>query len=337
VDYVPLAINLLAHLAQTMPPSLLWDEWLKKQTRLVQKSYTHRLSNLEYSIQLSIDSERMRAHPSAKKLLGILSMLPDGIHVKQLKKFEELLVEMDVFSNLVILQQCSLIHMIKERFQTHPIIRHFCINHEFVPSDYKASLQEFYITLASNDSVESPFYDEKVLEVNNMKAILSGLLKLGYKDDTKLINAIFCFTEFHSNLGDFSDKLIVQTAEFIHERHVDTSLLIRCLLCWGTLHFSANNFEEANQKLREAEILCSSSITKDISLHAKVLFQLGVISYFKHSPVIAEPIIQKALTYFESDKNTSGQSRCHRLLGSIYSTLERIEAAEASLTSGNLT
>jgi tetratricopeptide (TPR) repeat protein len=165
-----------------------------------------------------------------------------------------------------------------------------------------------------------------------MKAILSGLLNLGYKDHTKLINAITCFSGFHQQLGDFSDNLICQTVEFIHERHVDTSLLIRCLQCWGKICFSANNFKEANYKLKEAEMLCSSSITKDLSLHADILHDLAAISFFEHSWIIAEPIIQKALTYFESDKNKSGQGKCYRLLGYIYG-LERIEEAQASLKS----
>ncbi|KAI0294312.1 P-loop containing nucleoside triphosphate hydrolase protein, partial [Multifurca ochricompacta] len=79
VDYVPLAIDLLAHLSQVTPPSLLWKEWCKKQTGILQRGQAHKLLNIEYSIQLSINSGRMRANPSAKDLLGVLSMLPDGM------------------------------------------------------------------------------------------------------------------------------------------------------------------------------------------------------------------------------------------------------------------
>ncbi|KAI0246909.1 P-loop containing nucleoside triphosphate hydrolase protein [Lactifluus subvellereus] len=56
VDYVPLAVNLLAHLAQATSPALLLKEWNEKQTGLIQMDQTHKLSNLEYSIQLSIDT-----------------------------------------------------------------------------------------------------------------------------------------------------------------------------------------------------------------------------------------------------------------------------------------
>ncbi|KAN0132701.1 P-loop containing nucleoside triphosphate hydrolase protein, partial [Lactarius tabidus] len=87
VDYVPLAVDLLAHLSQMTPPILLWEEWNFKRTKVVQMGQVHRLSNLEYSIQLSIDCQRMKGNSSAKSLLGVLSMLPDGLHIKQLERF----------------------------------------------------------------------------------------------------------------------------------------------------------------------------------------------------------------------------------------------------------
>ena len=45
VDYVPLAVNLLAHLAQVTPSKLLWDEWNIKYTNLIKRGHMHRLSD----------------------------------------------------------------------------------------------------------------------------------------------------------------------------------------------------------------------------------------------------------------------------------------------------
>ncbi|KAI0297118.1 P-loop containing nucleoside triphosphate hydrolase protein [Russula brevipes] len=73
VDYVPLAVTLLAHLAQATSPEILLKQWHKEQTQFIHTSQANRLSNLEYSIQLSIDSGRMRANPSAKEMLGVLN------------------------------------------------------------------------------------------------------------------------------------------------------------------------------------------------------------------------------------------------------------------------
>ncbi|KAI0292825.1 P-loop containing nucleoside triphosphate hydrolase protein [Multifurca ochricompacta] len=198
VDYIPLAINLLAHLAQTMPPALLLREWHKKQTGLIQTGQTHRLFNLEYSIQLSIDSGRMRANPSAKGLLQILSALPDGIHTEQLGRFEEIVVDMDILSNLHVLQQCSLVNVIGERYQTHPIIRRFCNQQSSISPKYKESLQDYYINLASSEpsTAQPKKHAEMVLEVNNTKAMLMDLLKSNYENISKLVDAIITFTLF---------------------------------------------------------------------------------------------------------------------------------------------
>jgi len=66
VDHVPLAVSLLAHLAQGTLSRLLWDEWNIKSTKLIKRGHMHKELDLEYSIQLSIDSERIRANPSTK-------------------------------------------------------------------------------------------------------------------------------------------------------------------------------------------------------------------------------------------------------------------------------
>jgi hypothetical protein len=114
VDHIPLAIELLSHLSQVTPSGLLWEEWNSNQIKAIQTGQEHRLSNLEYSIQLSVNSGRMKTNPAAKDLLGVLSMLPDGLHMKQLRKFIGVFVDLDVTSCLQTLLQCSLIKLIKE-------------------------------------------------------------------------------------------------------------------------------------------------------------------------------------------------------------------------------
>jgi hypothetical protein len=231
VDYVPLAVSLLAHLAQATSPQILLKQWNSKQTRFIYTGQTNRQSNLEYSIQLSIDSSRMRANPCAKELLGVLSMLPDGMHIKQVERFITVLPEIDVLSGICILQECGIITIIEERYQTHPIIRNFCKNHTIISQEHKSALIDFYINLASTryEEAKTNSYTEMVLEVNNTKAILSDLLKSDFKDYKKLVIAICKFTGFHWSIGDFSDKLISQTIEHLQQINASTLLIIHCL------------------------------------------------------------------------------------------------------------
>jgi hypothetical protein len=64
----------------------------------------------------------MRANPSAKELLGVLSMLPDGMHIKQVERFQGILSKIDILLGIYTLQECGIINVIGERYQTHPII-----------------------------------------------------------------------------------------------------------------------------------------------------------------------------------------------------------------------
>ena len=306
VDFDPLAVTLLAHLAQATPPITLWQEWNEKCIQLVQRGYTGRLSNLEYSIQLSIDSERMRHNPFAKNLLGALSLLPDGIHVQQLEIFKRIFVEIDMLSTLQVLQQCGLINLIGERYQTHPIICLFCDTQGFLSSEYKNSLQDFYVTLASYDvqRVDTKKYSEMVLEVDNTKATLFKLLNSNYLAQPKLINAILPFTCFCMDIGDLSDKLLSQAVTLLKQsQSQDESnklLLTQCLTRWGNLFYMSRNSQSALSKLHEAEEQCLS-LNYQGPLYGDILRKLGDVHAEKNDPDKAEVIYKKVLICCQGD------------------------------------
>jgi hypothetical protein len=75
-DNMPLAISLLAHLADTEGCSNVLSRWDKEKTSLISEGFDKR-SNLDLSISLSLLSPRMQLLP--QELLSLLSMLPDGL------------------------------------------------------------------------------------------------------------------------------------------------------------------------------------------------------------------------------------------------------------------
>ena len=331
VDYVPLAVNLLAHLAQTTTSALLWQEWDEKCIQLIQKGYANRLSNLECSIQLSIESQRMRCNPFAKDLLGILSLIPDGIHVQQLNRFKGIFVHSDLPLNLRILQQCGLINLTGERYQAHPIIRLFCETQGFLSPEYKACLQDFYITLGSYSPFEADpeNYSEMVLEANNTKAILSGLLNTSYSDQSKLIDAVLQFTRFCISIGDHSEKLICQAVTFLKQNQGDKTLLIQSLTSWGKLYYRLNDFQNAMSKLQEAEEQCLS-LNDQGPLYRGILLALGDIYIKKNIRNEAEVMFRKALKLYQDDKsqNKIGLGDVLSKLGNICRREGKLDEAE---------
>ncbi|KAF8258242.1 hypothetical protein EI94DRAFT_1755231 [Lactarius quietus] len=329
VDCVPLAVNLLAHLAQGTSAALVWHDWNEKCIQLVQLGYMNRLSNLEYSIQLSIDSERMRHYSFAKNLLGILSLISDGIHIQQLKRLKGIFNHPDFLSSLQVLQRCSLINLTGERYQAHPIICLFCDTHGLLSSEYKTSLQDFYITLA-NHRADSKEYSEMVLEVNNTKAILSNLLNSSYSDHSKLIGVILEFTHFCIRIGDHSEALISQAVPFLKQNQGSKSLLIECLTYWGRLYYNLNDFQSAMSKLREAEEQCLS-LNDQGYLYGEVLRIISNVYVEKDDLHEAEVILKKALIYLQdsSESNTTSLANTLYRLENIYDWQRKWNKAEA--------
>src|SRR6266404_2284641 len=326
VNCVPLAVDLLAHLAQMMSPMLLWDEWNDKQTEVVQTGHMNRLTNLEYSIQLSIDSGRMKANPTAKVLLGVLSMLPDGLHIKLIKEFQSLLVDVNIVSCLQTLQQCSLTKLYEERYQLHPIVRHFYKTKGALSLKHKAIVENFYITWASLDYDNlSEAYTKMVLEVNNIQAVLLSLLESSYKTHFKLISASINLTWFQIHIGNHSDKVINQAVQFIQRNHGDIALHIRSLTTWGVVFAETRNIENAMEKLKGAEQMCISSKNIDSDICGEVYRQLGRVYLLQDKLNDAMAYFQRALQVYGS--NFFGCADVYDRLGGIYTRLGQLDEA----------
>ncbi|KAJ7493532.1 P-loop containing nucleoside triphosphate hydrolase protein [Mycena latifolia] len=77
-DNMPLAVDLIAHLVDAEGCSHVLDRWEIEKTSLLSVGQDKR-SSLDASIALSISSSRMNFVPGAKELLGLLSILPDGL------------------------------------------------------------------------------------------------------------------------------------------------------------------------------------------------------------------------------------------------------------------
>ncbi|KAJ7812446.1 hypothetical protein B0H14DRAFT_3752483 [Mycena olivaceomarginata] len=75
---MPLAISLLAHLADTEGCSNVLSRWETEKTSLISQGFDKR-SNLDLSISLSLSSPRIQLLPYSQELLSLLSMLPDGL------------------------------------------------------------------------------------------------------------------------------------------------------------------------------------------------------------------------------------------------------------------
>lgn len=83
VDCLPLAVTLLAAVAEGEPSvGNLLARWRVEKTKFVKDgSGNTQQGSLEASIEVSIQSARMKSEPSALQLLSLLALLPNGISV----------------------------------------------------------------------------------------------------------------------------------------------------------------------------------------------------------------------------------------------------------------
>ncbi|KAJ7676893.1 hypothetical protein DFH06DRAFT_1428772 [Mycena polygramma] len=77
-DKMPLAISLLAHMADSEGCSTVLSRWEEEKTSMISYGWD-RKSNLDLSISLSLSSPRLKAFPHSQRLLSLLSMLPNGL------------------------------------------------------------------------------------------------------------------------------------------------------------------------------------------------------------------------------------------------------------------
>lgn len=74
---MPLAISLLAHLADSEGCLNVLHRWEQEKTSMISEGSDKR-SNLDLSVSLSLSSLRITSFPESRALLGVFSVLPDG-------------------------------------------------------------------------------------------------------------------------------------------------------------------------------------------------------------------------------------------------------------------
>ncbi|KAJ7789521.1 hypothetical protein B0H14DRAFT_239706 [Mycena olivaceomarginata] len=111
VQCLPLAVTLLAQLAETESSEALWASWNLESTRLVASDGSqHRLNNLELSIELSLKGPRLCACSGALDFFINLCLLPQGMSEFRISELDVAFGQDFTGLRLAVrvLKQCSL-------------------------------------------------------------------------------------------------------------------------------------------------------------------------------------------------------------------------------------
>ncbi|KAI0040414.1 hypothetical protein FA95DRAFT_1599434 [Auriscalpium vulgare] len=152
VEGLPLALSIIAHLAQSQECEVLWQQWKKIDIRIIERGKGHRLTSLETSIELSLQGHHLKTHPAASFLLSLLGMLPGGLSLERLDQFQSLFTSVQSMKESAsALLKSGLAYSSFDILHVHPLIYYYSQEHLPLSVEHVQLLEKYYIDLTLKD------------------------------------------------------------------------------------------------------------------------------------------------------------------------------------------
>jgi tetratricopeptide (TPR) repeat protein len=146
MDYVPLAVRLLAQISIGFSSQYMLKRWNQEKTAMLR---THegppgKLESIEVSISLSLTTLDIRSNPATVQLLVILCQLPDGLH-----RWEERLPIIstglqNIHHLVYLLRKTALVFIAGSSLKVLSPIRHFIHRHHDADPDHIRALESYF-------------------------------------------------------------------------------------------------------------------------------------------------------------------------------------------------
>ncbi|KAF8185372.1 hypothetical protein K438DRAFT_2020105 [Mycena galopus ATCC 62051] len=192
-DGMPLAVDLLAHLVDHEGCSSVLTRWESEKTSLISGGYDKR-SSLDASIGLSLSSPRITAFPGAQHLLGLLSILPDGLSDVELLQ-SDLSLDNILVCKSALLKTSLAYYDNKMRLRVlAPIRDHMQYTHPAPYAVVHAAATHFSFLLDLYHQYQGSIWAAKYVDnitcnLGNIQSLLKWCLR---RDNPDLAHAIHC-------------------------------------------------------------------------------------------------------------------------------------------------
>ncbi|KLO15015.1 hypothetical protein SCHPADRAFT_282676 [Schizopora paradoxa] len=288
LDNVPLAITLMANLAQYEGTKALLKRWEKERVGMLTRGPKSRLSSMEVSIQVSIDCPRMRDEPEALALLKVVSLLPDGV-----EDDTELDAIVSYFKSssraASTLKQVALAYSSDTTYlAVLAPVREF-VSRSLAPPPllHLRSLAEYYLHLAHRSAqLESGVDGVAIIQLLT----------------SKVGNMQACFTTLLSN------------AEFCQDVEMMKRMIKACIETTDLYRYTGLGDTSPLEAAAKAAHTAGM-----VDLEGQCLLKLGELLYARSRQDAATAPFQQALQKFVDSGDLGGQSRCHLMLGMLKS------------------
>jgi tetratricopeptide (TPR) repeat protein len=313
VDRLPLAVTLLAHQAEGEPDlSGIWKRWQEERVALLRRADgKERLTNLEVSLELSIQGPRMT--DPARHLLSFLGILPDGVAREDVPA----LLPEEGEAAASTLRRVGLVLSDDPRLRVLAPVREY-VRKTYLPADEDLErIIGFYLELAIlGDKAGWEGGTEAIQrltpEIGNLEAIM--LHGLASPDPKPAILAALSMGEFSWVTG-LGTTVLLERARGAAQPLKDGTLEARCLVKIGDIALYRSDPDDARQRYEEALPLCKR--VGDLFGQAYCIQRLGDIALRRSNHDDARQRYEEAIPLYERIGDLPGQANCIKGLGDI--------------------
>jgi tetratricopeptide (TPR) repeat protein len=202
MDYVPLAIMLMANIGKGEDVKYLLKRYREERTSLLQTqgSKSGRLNSVDASISVSLKSSAMTENPEAVQLLGVLCHLPDGLYSWR-ERLQSLITEFTLPHQLVsVLLRAALAYDDSGTLKVLSPIRDYIVVYHQPETRHMLHMEQYYIDLISTYATKS-FGKELAIsrvtlepELGNITYILKNAIKTNPKES--VVEAVYQLSWF---------------------------------------------------------------------------------------------------------------------------------------------
>ncbi|KAH7106292.1 hypothetical protein BKA62DRAFT_602207, partial [Auriculariales sp. MPI-PUGE-AT-0066] len=334
LENVPLAVVLMANLAQYEDVTDLLSRWDAQHTSLLSRGQS-RLSSLNVSIQLSLDSPRMATNANAQDLLALLSLLPDGSMDVDLQLSVGL---SDVAKCTTILLQNALAYRTSEqRVRVLAPIRSFILDQYPPPKQLHAKFFSHYFAIAT--TLTKQVYRDKAQEtvsligpeISNVEATIS------YAIDNEIelrgaITAVCDMAKLLKSIGGSSHKLLQKAEAKARGRDLKYELA-DCLYAGAILAWGSNYPGDPMTMFKEGLPLAVASGNWQAEVNCRL--QLLVLEVHTDNDDRAIREAEDMVIKLEEQQNTWNLARCRQALMMCYRRADRKADAVRTLNKAN--
>ncbi|KAF5365341.1 hypothetical protein D9758_005498 [Tetrapyrgos nigripes] len=324
LDYVPLAITLIAKRARTVPVESLLRMWEQGKTSiLVQGKEEGRLTSVNYSIELS----KRLLKPHEAELLAVISFLPDGVPdwVTNLPVMLSGWKQLD--ESISTLLETSLVYSQNGTIKVLAPIREYINEASMNIQRGITQLESFYMSWLKQLSGTRQDMQEQIQpHILNMTKIFNE--QANSLTETLDVDALYIltgFTKFYPLTLDSLNNILNKWPELDERDKVELRFKRLHMLRWLSM------WQEAEAEAKGME----HSMKNDLESHARVLRDLGEMYRLQSKDTEAAEMLTRAKDQFEQIGDQLGTAQCLQTLGRIYQVQSRYTEAVEVLTRAN--